>query len=420
MASYSPPSTVAQRFFAPLDQLLPHARHSRHCPALPDADWLRLLVTRVLHDLPSGRAFLQQYAPLFPVIPGTGTFFESLKSTRRLGLLQEINSRLQCALALVGCDPLAPFPQLDGFDVFAGDGHFHAAAAHDQIVEGTKHATGHFYALNLRHRGVLHLTTGDRSTRLREHDMHALKRLDHELLRQGAPKGRRVLWIWDRAGIDFRQWYCWKQSAGIYFISRAKQGQADDVLGECSYDSSASINQGIVSDQLVGSANGVLIRRITYRDPVDGEILVFLTNEMELPPGLVAHLYRLRWDIEKTFDEFKNKLGENKSWASSATAKTIQAQCLCLVQALLTLFEKGVLESAGIRNEAEESRRTRRLDALELELKKVGEVMPMALRQLARCTQHSVKLIRWLRSCLFRSTSYTRDLERLRELYRTS
>jgi hypothetical protein len=165
---------------------------------------------------------------------------------------------------------------------------------------------------------------------------------------------------------------------------------------------------------------GVLIRRITYRDPVDGEILVFLTNEMELPPGLIAHLYRMRWDIEKTFDEFKNKLGERKSWGSSPTAKTIQAQCLCLAHALLMLFEKLVLETAGIGKEGEEARRTRRLEELESQLKNAGEVMPEALRQLARCAQHSVKLIRWLRSCLFLSTSCDDNLGRLRALYRTS
>jgi hypothetical protein len=250
--------------------------------------------------------------------------------------------------------------------------------------------------------------------------MHALKRLDSNILRQGAPKGRRVLWVWDKAGIDFRQWFCWKQSAGIYFISRAKEGQADDVMGELVWDAKATINQGIISDQLVGTSNGVMIRRITYRDPVDGEILVFLTNEMELPPGLIAHLYRIRWDIEKTFDEFKNKLGEKKSWGSSATAKTIQAQCLCLVHTLLMLFEKLVLEAAGIHNEAEDARRARRLEDLERALKKAGEVMPMALRQLARCTQHSVKLIRWLCSCLFLSTSCHENLERLRASYRTS
>lgn len=31
-----------------------------------------------------------------------------------------------------------------------------------------------------------------------------------------------ALYIWDRAGIDFRQWHDWKQR-GIYFLSREKE-----------------------------------------------------------------------------------------------------------------------------------------------------------------------------------------------------
>jgi hypothetical protein len=32
----------------------------------------------------------------------------------------------------------------------------------------------------------------------------------------------KVLYIWNRAGIDFRQWFKWKEN-GIYFLSREKE-----------------------------------------------------------------------------------------------------------------------------------------------------------------------------------------------------
>ena len=86
----------------------------------------------------------------------------------------------------------------------------------------------------------------------------------------------------------------------------------------------------------------------------------------------------------------------------------------------MLLFERLVVEPSGIRNEAEEARRLKRLDELEAQMESVGEKLPEAVRQLLRCTQHSVKLIRWLRSCLFLTTSCEANLARLRELYRTS
>jgi len=56
----------------------------------------------------------------------------------------------------------------------------------------------------------------------------------------------------------------------------------------------------------------------------------FLTNvtDHNVPPGVLAYLYKMRWNIEKSFDEIKNKLGEQKAWASTPTAKSMQAQFL--------------------------------------------------------------------------------------------
>jgi hypothetical protein len=50
------------------------------------------------------------------------------------------------------------------------------------------------------------------------------------------------------------------------------------------------------------------------RHPLSGTLYTYLTNlPVSEPPGIVALLYKSRWDVEKVFDEFKNKLGETKS-----------------------------------------------------------------------------------------------------------
>lgn len=60
------------------------------------------------------------------------------------------------------------------------------------------------------------------------------------------------------------------------------------------------------------------------KDPVTGEQYKFITNIMDPAPGVVARLYRMRRDIEKVFDSFKNKLNETKAWATSSEAKSIR------------------------------------------------------------------------------------------------
>ena len=71
-------------------------------------------------------------------------------------------------------------------------------------TKSVKYPTQHFYSVDLRSHALRHLTLTDTSrTRKREHDTRALKRLEIETLRQSAPKGRKVIYVWDRAGIDF-------------------------------------------------------------------------------------------------------------------------------------------------------------------------------------------------------------------------
>ena len=281
----------------------------------------------------SGRDFLQDLADRHQTEILRTTFFESLKSKRRLALLGEILAQMQVHMRRSLPDPFAAFKCLEDFDLYAGDGHFIAAASHDKAAPrksptkkkslgrtaaftATKYATGHLYALCLRSHCVTHLTVSDQVERKKEHDMRALKRQDILAMRQGAAKGRKVLYIWDRAGIDFRQWFKWKES-GIYFLSREKENMKLEIVGIHPFDRADPINQGVISDEIVATSMGVTVRRVIYQDPETGTTYIYLTNlPPNILPGIVALLYKCRWDLEKVFDEFKNKLGETKSWAS--------------------------------------------------------------------------------------------------------
>jgi len=50
---------------------------------------------------------------------------------------------------------------------------------------------------------------------------------------------------------------------------------------------------------------------------ISTKILPNLRDQSDAPqklrPGLIAFLYKLRWDVEKVFDQLKNKLNEQKA-----------------------------------------------------------------------------------------------------------
>jgi hypothetical protein len=335
-------------------------------------------------------------------------------------------------------DAFAAFKCLDDFDLYAGDGHFVAAASHDKAAPrknatqdqalgrtaaftSTKYATGHLYSLDLRSHCMTHLSVSDQVQRKKEHDMRALKRQNIQSLRQGAGKGRKVLYVWDRAGIDFRQWYDWKQK-GIYFLSREKENMKLETLGLHPFDRADPVNRGVIADELVGTSVGVTLRRVTYQDPESGTIYTFLTNlPVSILPGIVALLYKSRWDVEKVFDEFKNKLGETKSWASTANAKTCQARLLCLTHNLMTLMEEQIFQRTGIRNEAETNRKGKTLAKRDKQSKSNGGGGLTVLQKcIQRLTQRTVKFIRWLKNHLDSNHSWTQALAHLVKIYARS
>ena len=134
---------------------------------------------------------------------------------------------------------------------------FHAAAAplgpepvegHDTPAadDGPKYATGHFFSLRLRTHALAHLTAADQVERKKEHDMRALQRLALTQLRQGAAKGRKVLCVWDRAGIDFRQWHLWKPTGALYFLSREKENMQLAPSGENAWDRAGPRHAGVL------------------------------------------------------------------------------------------------------------------------------------------------------------------------------
>lgn len=408
--------TVYDDFSFPALQLIATRPSRRDCPELSDLDWISMGIQRTLHETPTGRAFLQTHGARLDYCPDFSHYFHTLKSSRRLQLLQEVNQGLTPSLKEALPDELAVFPQLEDFDLYAGDGHWHGAPSHEPLIDERVFATGHFYALDLRRGTLGRLATAQGK---KEHDMHALKRLTKALLRQGAAVGRQVLYVWDKAAIDFRFWHHLKTTAGIYFISLEKENLALQVMGLPAWDRADPINHGVLQDELVGSSNGVLLRRVTCQAPDTGDIRVFLTSQMTLPPGLIAHLYHRRWQIEKVFDCLKNKLNEKKAWATSPTAKAAQAEFLCLTHNLIRRLEQQLARKEGLINQPDRKRRQERLAQQKTLTQKAGRLWPSTWDTLQKPVQYSVKLIRWLRLCLFSRLTWHAALPRLRALYAT-
>ena len=121
-----PAISLQETLLAPLFSLISSCQSNRNCPDLPDEEFLRICLLRALAPQESGRDFLQSLRDVHRIDLQRSQFFQSIKSERRLDFVQEIGQRLkaECQQQLTYLDPFAGFPELEGREIYAGDGHY--------------------------------------------------------------------------------------------------------------------------------------------------------------------------------------------------------------------------------------------------------------------------------------------------------
>ena len=120
---------------------------------------------------------------------------------------------------------------------------------------------------------------------------------------------------------------------------------------------------------------------------------------------------------QKTYDTFKNKMNEQKAWAKSMTAKTMQAQFLCLAHNLMVLMEQTLSSDHDVCNTKETARSKKRTEAAIATAKEQGRSFaPMYLNPLKR-SQLTLKFIRWLRYHLDANSTMQQAVTSLSRVY---
>jgi len=151
-----------------------------------------------------------------------------------------------------------------------------------------------------------------------------------------------AFYIMDRGYLDFARLFKLHQS-GAFFVTRAKRGMNARRV----YSSATDRANGVICDQRI-ALNGVYVRRdypehlrrVKFKDPVSGKTLVFLTNNMTLPPLTIAALYKSRWQVELFFKWIKQHLRIKRFLATSENAVKTQIWCAVSTYVLIAIVKK--------------------------------------------------------------------------------
>jgi hypothetical protein len=126
------------------------------------------------------------------------------------------------------------------------------------------------------------------------HDVHGL----HMLIAEAG-----AIYVVDRGYVDFARLYVLHQ-AGALFVTCAKS----NMDAYCVYSAPTDRSTGTICDQTI-SLDGIytgqdypeLLRRIRFKDPESGKMLVFITYTFSLPTATICALYKSRWQVELFF-----------------------------------------------------------------------------------------------------------------------
>lgn len=149
-----------------------------------------------------------------------------------------------------------------------------------------------------------------------------------------------AIYLMDRGYLDFARLYRFTLLGAFFVIRTKKRVKTSRIISR-----RCDKNQGVVYDwEVLLSTKSShrnypkRLRQIKYKDAQTGKILVFLTNNFELPAQTIAALYKQRWQVELFFKWIKQHLRIKAFYGISENAVKTQiwiAVCAYLLVAIL-------------------------------------------------------------------------------------
>lgn len=153
--------------------------------------------------------------------------------------------------------------------------------------------------------------------------------------------------VFDKGFNRYRYFDVWTQH-NRFFVTRLKDNAKYEVVAENNTDPFLDV----IKDQYITLAykenkisRTVKLRLVTYRDPLSGETLQFLTNMMGHTAMTIALLYKNRWVIEVLFKQIKQNFELKYFLSDSENGIKSQIWVALILNLLFTLLHRRIKEA---------------------------------------------------------------------------
>lgn len=333
------------------DRAIASERHPiwmRKCPKLSDIDFFVACIIKTFSKVDSGRDFLQHYRQVYKVDLCHSTWFTECSNPRRIMMLEALSPFLQQAIKkhmdALGNNYLANLPGVAKANINAYDGHFMRRSVHSVSTksnETKKPTAGFLFGIDLSC-GLIEPLRVVSDGSCTESEIPHFKEWYTKCFVNRQTDGMRIT-IYDRAMSEFKFWQG-EAKHERYVVTRSKTSFQFDSKKALKWDKENAVNQGVLSDEMnTKKINGrnSKFRVIKYYDPVHKQTYFFMTTlPRSIEPGVIAELYRRRWQIEKVFDNTKNDLKELQGWGKSRESLNVQMHATAATYNLIRLFHE--------------------------------------------------------------------------------
>jgi len=266
------------------------------------------------------------------------TFADAMASPKRRVITREIVSTLAQEAQQQLPDKLLGVEGLGARQVIAIDGTYQKESSHYTAIHpsdgGVDNQKGHLLLTFYDVRkgiplGVVTETQSVAEITLLKQGMAAAQKL---------MQVRNAIYSVDRAFIDGTHWDERKKKYKITVVTRMKSNLNYSQIGEENCVSKKCCNEGVLYDLTIKLDSSTLPWRLIGFQAPDGIKYEYISNDLELEPGVIAFIYYRRWDEEKYFDNFKNDLSGAKAWSKNPIGIEQQAQLAIITYLLTRLF----------------------------------------------------------------------------------
>lgn len=379
-----------------------HSKHEYQCHSLSDKDFIMNGLIKVGSLVSSGRDFLQYISEKKIAKISRSTLFDALNSERRGRVVRDYSlqfyEQMRHKIKLMGVDYLSEFPELEKCNIISGDGHFIEHASHAKRHPETHrlYAAGTIFIKDLRTGLMYPLAVAGYGPK---------KNNEMKIFRNNSDFPTNTICVLDKAYIDNNFWNKKLIKNNITFISMKKESHVVIENGSLSFDAHDMVNNGVIADKYIAFSGGqTLLRMIVYIDPETGKKYEFITTIMDqkVRPGTIAHLYFLRWQIEKSYDVFKNELKEKKAWVTSEIGTEMQSHFISIYFNFLLFLQEKLKNITGVGDKKSEEKHKKDLKKRnEKAQKKGGYVRGILLNFTNRLARLSAQFIRLVRNLFF-------------------